>query len=64
MSLGIGDGLKEVLQPSPLQVGGNQRSGRKFGLLTRKPNSQDKSGGSSGKPQIGGKRKSRTGNQG
>ena len=50
--------LKEVLQPSPLQVVGNQRSGRRFGFQTRKPNSQDRSDGSSGKPKTRGKRKS------
>ena len=64
MSLGIGDGLKEMLQPGSLQVVGNQRSGRRFGFQTRKPNSQDKSSGSSRKPQIGGKRNSGLGNQG
>ena len=56
--------LKEVLQLSLLQVVGNQQSGRRFRFQTRKPNNQDRSGGSGGKPQIGGKRKSGPGNQG
>ena len=64
MNLSAGEGSKEVLQPRPLQVVGNQQSGRRFRFQTRKPNSQDKSGGSSGKPQTGGKRKSGLGNQG
>ena len=32
VSLGTGDGLKEVLRPSPLQVVGSQWSGRRFGF--------------------------------
>ena len=49
VSLGVGEGLKETTQPTPLQVYRNQRSGRILGLQSRKPNSQDKSGGSGGK---------------
>ena len=64
MSLGAGDGSKEVLQPSPLQIMGNQRSGKRYRFQTRKPNNQDRRGGSSGKPQTGGKKRSRLGNQG
>ena len=62
VGLGVGDGSKEMTQPSPLQVYGNQRSGRRLGFQSRKPNSQDKSGGSGGKPQIGSKRKNGPGN--
>ena len=61
LSLGTGDGSKEVLQLSPLQIVGNQRSGRRFGFQTRKPNNQDKTGGSSGTPQTEGKRKTSQG---
>ena len=64
VSLGIGEGLKETTQPSPLQVYGNQRSDRRLGFQSRQPNSQDKSGGSGGKPQTGGKMKNGLGNQG
>ena len=32
LSLGTGGGQKEVLQPSPLQIVGNQRSGGRFGF--------------------------------
>ena len=32
LSLGIGSGQKEALQPSPLQMVGNQRSGGRFGF--------------------------------
>ena len=32
VSIGIGDELKEVLRPSPLQVVGRQRGGKRFGL--------------------------------
>ena len=63
LSLGTGVGQKEVLQPSPLQIVGNQRSGRRFGFQARRPNNQNNPGGSSGKPQTGGKRKSEPGNQ-
>ena len=58
LSLGTGGGQKEVLEPSPLQIVGSQRSGGRFEFQTRKPNNQKKSGGSGGKPQIGGKMKS------
>ena len=64
VSLSTGEGLKEATQPSPLQVYGNQRSGRRLGFQSRKPNSQNKSGGSSGKPQISSKRKNGPGKQG
>ena len=64
LSLGIGSGQKEVLQPSSLQIMGGQHSGGRFGFQTRKPNNQNKSSESSGKPQIRGKRKSGPGNQG
>ena len=49
-------GLKEVKQPSPLQVY-NPRSGGRLGFQSRKSNNQDKTGGSGGKPQSDGKRK-------
>ena len=63
MSLGAGDGLKEVLRPSPLQGMGSQRSGKRFGFQIRKPNSQGMSSGCGGKSQIEGKRKGGLGNQ-
>ena len=63
VNVSASEGLKEVIQLSPLQVY-NPRNGRRFGFQTRKPNSQGKSGGSSRKPQIGGKKKSGLGNQG
>ena len=62
VSSGTGDGLNEVLQPSPLQVMGSQQSGKRFGFQTRKPKSQDRPSGYGGKSQIGGKRKSGQGN--
>ena len=64
LSLSMSSGQKEVLQLSPLQTVGNQRSGRKFGFQSRKSNNQDRMGGPSGKPQVGGKRKSGPENQG
>ena len=64
LSLGTSSGQKEVLQPSPLQIMGNQRGGRRFWFHTRWPNNQDRSGGFGGKPQAGGKRKSGPRNQG
>ena len=64
LSLGTGGGQKEVLQPSPLQMVRNQCSGGRFGFQAKRPNNQNKSGGSGGKPQTGGKRKSRPENQG
>ena len=64
LSLGTSGGQKEVLQQSPLQIVGNQRSGGRFGFQARRPNNQNKPGGSSGKPQTRGKRKSGPGNQG
>ena len=63
MSLGIGEELKEVLQPSPLEVIGSQQSGKRLGFQIRKPNSQGMSSGHGGKSQIGGKRKNGLGNQ-
>ena len=53
VSLGTGDGLKEVLRPSPLQGMGSQRSGKRFGLQIRKPNSQGISSGCGGKSHRG-----------
>ena len=50
LSLGIGGGQKEVLQPSPLQIVGNQHSGGRFRFQTRRPNNQNKFGGFGGKP--------------
>ena len=61
VNVSASEGLKEVIQPSPLQVY-NQRSGRRLGFQSRKSNNQDKTGGYSGKPQSGGKRKSEPGN--
>ena len=52
VSLGTSGGLKEVIQPSPLQVVENQRGGRRFGFWMRKPNNQDGFGGSGEKPQA------------
>ena len=49
VNVSASEGLKEVIQPSPLQVY-NPRSGRRFGFQIKKPNSQGKSGGSSEKP--------------
>ena len=39
VSLGVGEGSKEIVQLSPLQVYGNQRSGKRLGFSSRKPNS-------------------------
>ena len=39
VSLSVDEGFKKVTQPSPLQVHGNQRSGRRFGFQSRNPNS-------------------------
>ena len=61
---GTSDGQKEVSQPSPLQIVGNQRSGGRFGFQARRPNNRNKPGGSGGKIQTGGTRKSGPGNQG
>ena len=49
MSLGTDGELKEVIQPSPLQVVGNQRSGRRFGFQSRKPNKQVRLDGTGGR---------------
>ena len=46
------------------QIHGNQRGGGRLGFQSKKPNNQDKSSGSVGKRQIGGKKKNRLGNQG
>ena len=62
VSLGTDEELKEVLRPSPFQVMGSQRSGKRLGFQIRGPNSHDKFNGRGGKPQIGGKRKSGSGN--
>ena len=64
VSLGTDEEFKEVLRPSPLQVMGSQRSGKRFGFQIRGPNSHDKFSGRGGKAQIGGKRKSGPSNQG
>ena len=64
LNLGTGSAQKEVLQPSPLQMVGSQHSGGRFGFQARRPNNQNKPGGSDGKPQTRGKRKSGPGNQG
>ena len=62
VSIGTSDELKEVLRPSPLQVMGRQRGGRRFEFQIRRPNSQGMSSGRGGKSQIEGKRKSGLGN--
>ena len=62
VNVSTSEGLKEVIQPSPLQVY-NPQSGKRFGFQTRKPYSQGKLGRSSRKPQTEGKRKSGPGNQ-
>ena len=62
--LGISDGLKEVLQRSPLQVMRSQQSGKRVGFQIRGPSSHDRFNGLGGTSQIGGKRKSELGNQG
>ena len=62
VNMGASKGLKETTQPSPLQVYGNQRSGKRLAFQSRKPNNQDNTGGSSGKPQTGSKRKNGPGN--
>ena len=49
-SLGTDGGQKDVLQPSPLQIVGNQHSGGRFRFQARRPNNPNKPGGSSGKP--------------
>ena len=64
LNLSTSNAQKEVLQPSPLQMVGNQRSGGWFGFQARRPNNQNKSGGSGGKPETRGKRKSGPGNHG
>ena len=46
------------------QMHGNQHGGGKFGFQPKKPNNQDKSDGSGGRRQMGGKRKNGSGNQG
>ena len=48
VNMGTGEGLKEAIQLSPLQVYGNQRSGRRLGSQSRKPNNQDKTSRSGG----------------
>ena len=63
VTLGVGEGSKETTQPSSLQVYENQRSGKRSGFQSRKPNNQDKSGGSGGKPQTSSKSKNEPGNQ-
>ena len=62
VSSGTSDGLKKVIRPSPLQVVGSQQSGKRFGVQTRKPKTQDRPSGCGRKSQIGRKRKSGHGN--
>ena len=57
INLSASEGLKEKTQPNQPQVYRNQRDGRRLGFQSRKPNNQDKLGGSGGKHQMGGKRK-------
>ena len=64
VNLSTSEGLKETTHPNQSQVYGNQRGGRRLGFQSRKPNNQDKSSGSSGKYQTGGKRKNGPENQG
>ena len=64
VNMGTGEGVKETIQQSPLQVYGSQRSGRRLGLQSRKPNNQDKTDELGGKPQTNGRRKNGLGNQG
>ena len=64
VNLSASEGLKETTQPNQPQVYGNQQGGRRLEFKLRKPNNQDKLGGSSGKHQTGGKRKNGPGNQG
>ena len=64
VNLSANEGLKETTQPNKSQVYRNQRGGRRLGFQWRKPINQDKSSGSGGKYQTGGKRKNGPGNQG
>ena len=57
VNLSAGEGMQGTVQSSPLQVYVNQQSGIRLGFQSRKPNNQDKIGGSGGKSQTGGKRK-------
>ena len=57
VNLSAGEGLKGTVQLSPLQVYENQKSGRRLGFQSRKPNNQDKTGRTGGKSHTGGKRK-------
>ena len=58
------EGSNEMTRANQFQMHGNQRGGGKFGFQPKKPNNQDKSGGSGGRRQMGGKRKNGSGNQG
>ena len=64
MNLNTSSAHKKVLQPSPLQMVGNQQSGGSFGFQARRPNNLNKPSGSGGKSRTGGKRKSEPENQG
>ena len=63
VNVSASEGLKEVIQPSPLQLY-NQRSDRRLGYQSRKSNNQEKTNGSGRKPKSNGKRKNGPRNQG
>ena len=42
LNLGTGNAQRKVLQPSPLQMVGSQRSGGQFWFQARRPNNQNK----------------------
>ena len=54
----------ETTRANQFQVHRNQHSGGKLGFQPKKPNNQDKSSRSSGRCQMGGKRKNGPRNQG
>ena len=58
------EGSNKTTQVNQFPMQGNQRGGGKFGFQPKKPNKQDKSSGSGGRRQMGGKRKNGPGNQG
>ena len=58
------EGSNETTWVNQFHMHGNQRGGGKFGFQPKKPNNQDKSSGSSGRRQMGGKMKNGPGNQG
>ena len=57
-----GEGLNERPRMNQSQIHGNQRGSGRSGIQSKKPNNQDKSSGSGGKHQTGGKRKNKSGN--